>query len=97
MGPRRDEYDDGYDDDRDWSEHPYDEDQEDDEDFVEDEDDDETAPCPHCRRPVYEDAEQCPHCGRYLSREDAPQEAKPLWVVATVLVVLAAILLTWIF
>jgi len=98
MGPRRDSYDEWDDDDRDWSEHAYDEDRDDEFDGVdEDEDDDETVPCPHCRRLVYEDAERCPHCGSYLSREDAPREAKPLWVVATVLVVLAAILLTWIF
>ena len=34
----------------------------DDSDGADDWDDDasETVPCPHCRRPVYEDAEQCP-------------------------------------
>jgi uncharacterized paraquat-inducible protein A len=101
MAKRRDEYDDGDDDDRDWSAHPYDEDQDD--DFADegfdgdDEDDDETVPCPHCRRPVYEDAERCPQCGNYLSREDAPHEAKPTWIVVTVIVVLAAILLTWLY
>ncbi|WP_435010818.1 zinc-ribbon domain-containing protein [Tundrisphaera lichenicola] len=53
-------------------------------------DDDETVPCPHCREPVYEDAERCPHCGRYLSREDAPYR-KPWWVVAGVLACLAMV------
>lgn len=55
------------------------------------EDDDQTVPCPHCRRPVYEDAERCPGCGQYLSREDAPAR-RPWWLVAGVLVCLAVIL-----
>jgi uncharacterized paraquat-inducible protein A len=46
-----------------------------------DEDDDDTIPCPHCRQPVYEDAERCPHCERYLSGEDAPAVRKPLWFI----------------
>lgn len=56
-----------------------------------DDDDDETVPCPHCREPVYEDAERCPHCGKYLSREDAPW-SKPAWLVAGVAVCLAIVL-----
>ncbi len=43
--------------------------------------DDDTIPCPHCRRPIYEDAERCPHCERYLSREDAPAGRKPVWII----------------
>jgi hypothetical protein len=46
-----------------------------------DADDDDTIPCPHCRAPVYEGAEQCPACGNYLSEEDAPPARKPLWIV----------------
>jgi hypothetical protein len=49
----------------------------------EDEDDDETVPCPHCRMPVYEDAEQCPSCGKYLSREDVPWR-RPFWLLVGV-------------
>ena len=71
----------------DFDEHAYDEDQPDD-DWEPDEDDDETAPCPHCGASVYHDAEQCPRCGESLSREDAPSAAKPLWIVLTVLVLL---------
>jgi endogenous inhibitor of DNA gyrase (YacG/DUF329 family) len=51
---------------------------------------DETMPCPHCHKPVYEDAEQCPTCGKYLSREDAPWN-KPLWLVLGVIVCLLII------
>lgn len=46
---------------------------------ADDGDDDPTMPCPHCERPVFDDAEQCPHCGRYLSREDAPFR-RPWWL-----------------
>lgn len=56
-----------------------------------DEDDEDTVPCPHCLRPVYEDAECCPGCGHYLSREDAPSR-HPWWLVIGVLVCLAVIL-----
>lgn len=54
-------------------------------------DDDDTVACPHCLRPVYEDAERCPSCGKYLSREDAPRR-HPLWLVVGVLIVLAVVL-----
>ncbi|WP_435018363.1 zinc ribbon domain-containing protein [Tundrisphaera sp. TA3] len=72
-----------------------DEDWEDDEGEAEAGKDDETIPCPHCRRPVYEDAEQCPHCRRYLSIEDAPRR-KPWWVVVGVGVCLVMVY-RWIF
>jgi hypothetical protein len=66
-----------------WADH--DEDDWDDEDDVEetdlDLDDDETVPCPYCRRPVHEDAERCPHCETYISREDAPPARRPWWFI----------------
>ena len=71
---------DGEDEDEGWSEH---------------EDDDLTIPCPHCREPVFEDAERCPECGHYLSREDAPWR-KPWWLVVGVVVCLIVIL-SWYF
>lgn len=43
-----------------------------------DPDEPDTEPCPHCRKPVVEDAEWCHHCGEYLSREDQPRHV-PLW------------------
>lgn len=62
----------------------------------EDEDDDETVPCPHCQRPVYEGAEQCPHCGLYISEEDKPAESKPKWIVIGGLIcVVIVILWVW--
>lgn len=60
------------------------------EDWSED-DDDLTIPCPHCREPVFDAAEQCPGCGHYLSREDAPWR-KPWWLVVGVVVCLIVVL-----
>ncbi len=56
----------------------------------EDDDEDVTAPCPHCRRPIYDDAERCPSCGAYLSREDEPYR-KPWWLLVGVAVCLYAV------
>jgi hypothetical protein len=44
-----------------------------DDEWEDDSDDDETIPCPYCKKDVYEGAEQCPYCGNYLSAEDAPR------------------------
>jgi endogenous inhibitor of DNA gyrase (YacG/DUF329 family) len=57
-----------------------------------DEDEDDlTVPCPHCRKPVYEDAERCPSCGSYLSREDMPWR-RPIWLVVGVVLCLIIVL-----
>jgi hypothetical protein len=63
----------------------------DDEDDLDDDQDDETIPCPHCREPVYEDAEQCPSCGKYLSREDIPWR-RPAWLIVGVVITLAIVI-----
>ncbi|MCE9530236.1 MAG: zinc-ribbon domain-containing protein [Planctomycetes bacterium] len=69
----------------------------DDEEWEEDEsDENDTIPCPHCKRQIYDGAEQCPYCGHYISEEDAPRERKPLWIVVTAVICLAvAILWIW--
>ena len=56
-------------------------------------DDDNTAPCPHCGTDVYDDAEQGPACGQYLSREDEPRSSRPWWIVAGVAICLAIVIL----
>jgi hypothetical protein len=53
--------------------------------------DDDTVGCPHCLRPVYEDAERCPSCGHYLSHEDAPRR-HPWWLVLGVLICLVVVI-----
>jgi hypothetical protein len=55
----------------------------------------ETIPCPHCRAPIFDEAEQCPECGTYLSEEDAPPQGKPWWIVAGTVACLAVVYL-WI-
>jgi hypothetical protein len=57
--------------------------------------DDDTAPCPHCGKAVYDDSERCPHCGTYLSEEDTPTR-KPLWVVLGVLLCLGIVWFCWV-
>lgn len=74
--PRRTTEDDWDDDDADWS---------DSEDQAEDDD---TIPCPYCRRHIHEDAVRCPHCEKYLSEEDAPPARKPWWIIVGVLLCL---------
>jgi hypothetical protein len=55
-------------------------------------DDDDLVPCPYCRREILEDSPRCPYCERYISEEDRERRGKPLWLIATALVCLAAIL-----
>jgi hypothetical protein len=56
-----------------------------------DSDSDDTVPCPHCGRQVYEDAERCPHCESYISEEDSPPSRKPWWLVVGVVLCLSAV------
>jgi hypothetical protein len=74
------------------------EDWSDDDDWSADSDGDgETVDCPSCGREIYDDAEQCPHCGEYLTEADRLGRGKPLWLVITAIVVLAAVVLAWVF
>lgn len=73
-----DDADDDWDDEASW-----------DDDLNEDPDeDDNTVPCPHCRRQIHEEAEQCPYCERYISEEDTVTFGKPWWVVVGAVVCL---------
>lgn len=58
-------------------------------------DDGNTLLCPHCRVPVYDQAEQCPYCGTYLTEEDSAPRHKPLWIVVGTVACLAVVYL-WI-
>jgi hypothetical protein len=68
--------------------------QESDRDDAEDQES-ETVPCPHCHRPVYEDADRCPHCGQYVLPGHAGGRRGwwPIAAVAATAVLLAAWLL----
>ena len=67
----------------------------DDADADEDEDAVGEVPCPYCGATISEDAERCPKCGMYISAEDAPRRM-PIWMVVTVILLLAAILVVWV-
>ena len=85
---RHESWDDDDADDRDWERHDYD--QDDDVDEVEDSygsDDDDLLPCPHCGAAIYEQSEKCPKCGEYVDPD--AQHRKPLWIVLTLLVLIA--------
>jgi aspartate carbamoyltransferase regulatory subunit len=56
-----------------------------------DEDDEQTIPCPYCKREIHEDAPRCPYCERYISEEDAPRSRKPWWMLVGLLLCLYAI------
>jgi predicted nucleic acid-binding Zn ribbon protein len=60
-----------------------------------DEDSVDTDPCPHCGKPVYEQAEACPNCGKYISREDSFSPRKPMWIIFGAIICLIAILVVW--
>lgn len=52
-----------------------------DDDYGDDIDDAELIPCPYCHEEIPEDAQRCPHCENYISEEDRPPQAKPLWFI----------------
>lgn len=60
--------------------------------YDDDGDDDPTMPCPYCGADLYDDAVRCPTCERYLSDEERTATDQKSWVVATALILLAAIL-----
>ncbi len=71
-------------------------DDEDDWDDEEDELDDDdaaesTVACPHCRRQVYDDAEQCPHCGHYISEAERSSGKSLLVIVGVILCLLVVV------
>jgi len=66
-------------------------------DLDDDGNDDDTIDCPHCGRPVYEDAPRCPHCGRWVEDDPSPATSRSrswFWPI-TVALLVAAILVLW--
>jgi hypothetical protein len=59
------------------------------------EDDDDTMPCPYCRRPIHEDAQRCPYCENYISEEDTPPRPKTWWFMVGILLCMLIVVM-WI-
>ncbi len=60
---------------------------------------DDTQPCPYCRREIHEDAVRCPYCENYISREDEPGPRRSKWfyllLVLCLLVAVGWALMWW--
>ena len=54
-------------------------------------DDEDTIPCPYCKRQIHEDSPRCPHCEQYISAEDVPPSHKPWWLLIGVAACLYAV------
>lgn len=52
-----------------------------------------TRSCPSCSKDVFDDSAVCYHCGHAFERTAAGSGTLPRWVIATIVVVLAAFLL----
>ncbi len=79
---------DDWDDEEDWSDDPYGDDSE----------DDETVPCPECRRPVSIMTDKCPTCGYWLTDADRQSQpslaSNPLWLRITAALIILACLIS---
>lgn len=51
---------------------------------------DQTRTCPECKKEVFDDAAVCYHCGHAFERTTAGSTPSPKWVVATVVIIIAA-------
>jgi hypothetical protein len=69
--------------------------EEENEEFDSGEEEDDTVPCPNCRREIYEEAERCPYCGNYITAEEPGSSVKPWWFVVGFLLCMAIVLM-WI-
>jgi hypothetical protein len=57
-------------------------------DSADDSDEAPTAPCPYCKREIFEDVHRCPYCERTISDDDRAVGTKPVWVTVTALICL---------
>ncbi|HVU62843.1 MAG TPA: hypothetical protein VHC70_02610 [Phycisphaerales bacterium] len=53
---------------------------------------DPTRTCPECKKEVFDDAAVCYHCGHAFERTAAGTTRSPKWVIATVVLIIAAFL-----
>lgn len=62
-------------------------------DWDEDPDDDGYVPCPHCGKPMYEDAGYCSACDRWISREEVSDRKLSPWMIFVIVILLAMFIL----
>jgi endogenous inhibitor of DNA gyrase (YacG/DUF329 family) len=52
--------------------------------------DENTRPCPHCGKEIYDNAEQCPKCGKYVDDDSSPR--RPVWLIIGVILCLLIVI-----
>ena len=52
-----------------------------------------TRTCPECKKQVFDDAAVCYHCGHAFERTTPGSSRSPTWIIATILVIVAAFVL----
>ena len=65
-----------------------------DQDPADDLDEEETVPCPFCKKPIHEDADVCPRCGNYVGAIDAPRRVPAIIWIGVALAMLCV--LVWV-
>lgn len=53
-----------------------------------------TRTCPECKKEVFDDAAVCYHCGYAFERTTPGSSRAPVWIIITILVVIAAFVAT---
>jgi hypothetical protein len=59
-----------------------------------------TAPCPHCKKIIYDDSPRCPFCGQYISSDTLMRGGRNGWKLfgmALLFLALAMFLISWLF
>ena len=59
-----------------------------------DDEDDGYIPCPYCGETMLEAADHCPYCDRWITAEDLPQKKKSGWVIAVIVLLVVAFVLS---
>lgn len=53
-----------------------------------------TRTCPECKKEVFDDAAVCYHCGHAFERTAPGSSRGPMWIIITILVLIAAFVIT---
>jgi ribosomal protein S27E len=61
------------------------------------EDETPTVPCPGCGEQIPDFADRCPYCGDWVVQSAGRRARPPLWLIVTVLVLIAGFLMIYVF